>query len=64
MHLYLEVFEGRVGEAPAVGNIISDNAQECSGEEIVAINQVGEQYLYEFGRLGKKMISDDEKSNE
>nr|KAJ0206011.1 hypothetical protein LSAT_V11C500293670 [Lactuca sativa] len=72
MHLYLEVFEGRVEHTEAVDkivsynveNIVSDNVEECSQEETVAVNTMEEENLYEFGRLRDKTLSDDEESNQ
>lgn len=72
VHLYLEVDEGQVEEALLEDNFVLDNVdnivsykfEECSGEEIMAVNEMEEQNLYEFGRVSEKTLSDDEKSNE
>ncbi|CAI9295648.1 unnamed protein product [Lactuca saligna] len=72
VHLYLEVFKGRVEEIALFDNIVtynghnivSDNVEHGSGEEIVELNEVEEQNLDDFGKLGEKTLSDDEKSYE
>lgn len=41
----------------------SYNVEHCSSEEILAVNEVDVENFYEFGRLGEKTLSPDEKSN-